>query len=121
MDTSDTAYYIPIRRYGGWLGNNDNLIPYTERGSPAIAGLLVAAYGALIKTASHVSYKRLCNVLATSMPESLQPINSHPLQLYPTDARKSIVCLSTEFLSTCRQWFIYIQLHYTYLMSYDTF
>ena len=24
-------------------------------------------------------------------------------------------------VSTRRQWFIYIQLHYTYLMSYDTF
>ena len=73
------------------------------------------------KPASHVSYKRLCNVLATSIPESLQPVNSHPLQLYPANARKSTVWLPTEFLSICHQWFIYIQLHYTYLISYDTF
>ena len=118
-------YYGYIRRFSlhpntFWYGsgNNNNL--------NCIAIAVVNAYFLLQFThiyeiASHVSYKRLCNVLATSIPESLQPINSHPLQLYPADARKSTVWLPTEFLSICHQWFIYIQLHYTYLMPYDTF
>lgn len=71
MDTSDASYYIPIRRYGGWLGNNDNLNCLVQSWQPAIAALLVCSITHINKEASHVSYKRLCNVLATSMPEDL--------------------------------------------------